>query len=43
MNNNDQSGEFGKEVLKWTAAQACQDVVLLIMGLFDMRAWAEMT
>jgi hypothetical protein len=43
MNNNDQSGEFGEEVLKWMTAQACQDVVLRFMGLFDMRAWAEMT
>lgn len=42
MNNNDQSREFGEEVLKWMTAQACQDVVLRFMGLFDMRAWAEM-
>ena len=42
MTDQGQTGISSEEVLKWVAAQACKDVVLSFMGLFDMRAWAEM-
>jgi hypothetical protein len=42
MNSYNHQGDFGEEVHKWMTAQACQDVVLRFMALFDMRALAEM-